>query len=249
MTAAGVPAGVYYLRVRAKNACGVGPASGELVLTVGSPGPPPTPEETAEAITRRCPTAAEVSRIDRDLILQFDADPTAGTIFCSADVSGRPLTFLQSQAYLSLVIMRRLSFSRPLPWTSESLYDWTVRSIRGIRFRSDITTSFCCEPADFINIQTGVAIARPELPRLPIWVFGFVALVVHETRHNNGYPHTCGANDRTVQEMGAWGVQYLLQHWIVNYSDPAFVSADLRADAQRSRDNLCGRMCDSCRWP
>jgi choice-of-anchor C domain-containing protein len=46
MTAVSVPAGTYFLRVRARSPAGVGPPSGELVVVVGSPvgpcGSPPT---------------------------------------------------------------------------------------------------------------------------------------------------------------------------------------------------------------
>jgi hypothetical protein len=42
MTATGVGAGVYYVRIRAKNACGMGGPSNEVVLVVGTPTPTPT---------------------------------------------------------------------------------------------------------------------------------------------------------------------------------------------------------------
>ncbi len=99
--------------------------------------------------------------------------------------------------------MRRLTFDAPLPWTSESLYNWTIHSITGIRFRSDIQFSMCCEPANVLGIQTGVAIAHPELPVNPILPLSFIELVTHEARHNNGFGHSCGNNDQTVSEMGA----------------------------------------------
>ena len=34
MTSSGVPAGVYYVRIRAKNACGTSPPSSEIIVTL-----------------------------------------------------------------------------------------------------------------------------------------------------------------------------------------------------------------------
>jgi hypothetical protein len=35
------------------------------------------------------------------------------------------------------------------------------------------------------------------------------ATLLHEARHAEGYDHTCGGNDRTFNEMGAWAVNAL----------------------------------------
>jgi predicted phage tail protein len=40
LTATGVAAGTYYVRIRARNSCGVGSPSNEITLVVGSPAPP-----------------------------------------------------------------------------------------------------------------------------------------------------------------------------------------------------------------
>ena len=41
LTATGVAAGTYYVRIRARNSCGVGSPSNEITLVVGSPAPTP----------------------------------------------------------------------------------------------------------------------------------------------------------------------------------------------------------------
>ena len=53
-------------------------------------------------------------------------------------------------------------------------------------------------------------------------------LYIHEARHNEGFGHTCpdgGGNDKTVSEMGSWAVQYYIQLWLAQYSDPVYLSA------------------------
>ena len=53
-------------------------------------------------------------------------------------------------------------------------------------------------------------------------LYDTAALFVHEARHNNGKPHTCGANDQTLDELGAWGAQYYLGIWTALYSGSLF---------------------------
>ena len=175
---------------------------GSTALTVAAP--------KVDDVLATCPTLAEIQQIDRDLALDFSDDPTRGTIVCRASEGSADLTLLQRRTYKALLVMRdHLSFDAPLAWTSQAIYQWLVRAIRGIRFRNDIGASFCCDPAGIINIRTTVGTAQLG----DVWgrwpsTRGFVALIVHEARHNEGYPHTCGALDNTISELGAWGVQY-----------------------------------------
>lgn len=46
-----VPFGVYYVRVRASNGCGTGPASNEVFFTVGALGTPPAPQDVRLTLT------------------------------------------------------------------------------------------------------------------------------------------------------------------------------------------------------
>jgi len=49
--------------------------------------------------------------------------------------------------------------------------------------------------------------------------------IVHEARHADGSPHTCTDNkgrytkDKSIAEMGAFGVVYYLNEWLANHSD------------------------------
>jgi hypothetical protein len=232
-------------------ACG-GSSSGS---TTTSPTPPPTvttpptpptpPAPVATQLTERCPTSTEVGEIDRDLLLTFEGDPTAGTIVCSAAESSRDLTLLQTQTYRALLMAKALTFNAPLPWTPNTLYGWLASSIRGLRFRSDISISSCCSPARTPNIQSSNlgAIAFPTDPR---WVASLLLLFVHEARHSDGLPHTCGDSgerDNTVAELGAWGVQYHLNVFLADRSVPEFWAPRTRELLRTDARSLCTRFC------
>jgi len=196
-----------------------------------TPSPPVRPAETVDDILSTCPTTADIIAIDADIDLQFDADPTAGESVCTTESGSADLTQLQERAYQALVIMQKLSFTKPLPWTNLSLYDWFTNTIDGIRFRDDIEYSFCCEPYGYINIGTA-NIAALETQQ---WISqnsgtglaGLMVLYVHEARHNEVGGHTCGDMDNTIEEMNAWGVQYYLNEWMAwHTADPSFFYAD-----------------------
>jgi hypothetical protein len=221
------------------------------------PTSPSTPAEDANAILARCPTPAEVVASDRDLRLSFDYDVTAGRTVCTAAQSSRDLTLLQAQTYRVLTIMRRLTFDAPLPWTSSSLYAWMVSSIRGIRYRGDdIGNSFCCDPVDTIDIKATVGPNNSGLAAL-VFPMDFRAvgtlmvLFVHEARHNNGFPHSCAdrVKDRTIAELGAWGIQYFLDDLLANHADPAFFPSSARAGFMQDAQQVCSiEFCeDHCR--
>jgi hypothetical protein len=123
-----------------------------------------------------------------------------------------------------------LHFDSPLPWTTASLYDWFTSAVSGVRFRGDISVSFCCDPANVINVQTqnidALQTDRWLSPDYPAGMQGLVVLLAHEARNNEGYPHACGTNDQNLQEMGAWAIQYYLFVWLAEHSDPAFLTPD-----------------------
>jgi len=76
-----LPAGTYFIRVRASNGC-LSPPSNEATITVT-----PSTIDDAFALTFRCPTAVETSAIDADIRLLFEGDPSAGTTVCSVGAS------------------------------------------------------------------------------------------------------------------------------------------------------------------
>jgi len=196
-----------------------------------TPSPPERPPVTVDDLLATCPSAADISAIDANITLQFDADPTAGEFICTAAEGSADLTQLQERAYQALIIMKRLSFTKPLPWTDLPLYNWFINTVDGIRFRNDITNSFCCEPDGFINVQTSNLSALETKqwisPNSGTGLNGLMILYVHEARHNEVGGHTCGDKDNTIDEMNAWGVQYYLDGWLAwHTTDPNFFYAD-----------------------
>jgi uncharacterized repeat protein (TIGR01451 family) len=182
-----------------------------------------------EDLISACPSSGEIASLNADLAISFEADPTAGTLVCHAADGSADLTRFQERVYQALRVMKAMQFSSALPWTSQSLYDWFVATLHGIRFRNDITFSFCCDPANVIDIiaapnSAALFTNRWMDPTAPLGLHDLVALLVHEARHNNGLPHTCGSNDQTIGELGAWGTEYYLELWEALYSG-AFLTA------------------------
>ncbi|MCS6994966.1 MAG: DUF4082 domain-containing protein [Anaerolineales bacterium] len=196
------------------------------------PAIPPQPGTLDEMIAR-CPTAEEIAAIDRDIELIFEGGNT-GELVCKASEGSADLTAFQKSAYQALLAMKMLTFTRPLPWTDRPLYDWFVSTAKGIRFRDDISQGSCCSPARVINIPSG-SFARLSPRETWRWadprsgwglVQGNVNLFVHEARHIEKGPHTCGNLDKSLSEMNAYGVTYSLQLWMAYFlSNPAILTA------------------------
>jgi hypothetical protein len=196
-----------------------------------TPSPPERPAVTIDDVLATCPSAADISAVNADITFQFDADPTAGEYICTAAEGSADLTHLQERAYQALIIMKRLSFTEALPWTDLFLYNWFINTVDGIRFRDDITNSFCCEPDGYINIGTSNLSALETKqwisPYTGTGLNGLMILYVHEARHNEVGGHTCGNKDNTIEEMNAWGVQYYLNEWLAwHTTNPSFFYMD-----------------------
>jgi hypothetical protein len=207
------------------------------------------------ATLARCPTAAEVAAVDAGLVLEFDATLSAGPLVCTAAAGSADLNETERRVYAILGVLRGMTFSRPLPWARLRVYPWLVGAIDGMRFRSDIGESSCCDPANFINVS--VQPGHAFLTLTPLWIdpsvgsglYNTAVLFVHESRHNEGFPHGCGGtNDYTVDELGAWGVQYYFGIWSALYSGsyldaPGGDPALYREGAIRAAEGVISRFC------
>jgi hypothetical protein len=201
---------------------------------------------TVDEALADCPATAEIAEVDSKIKISFEADPTAGRLVCTAAAGSADLTREQKNAYNAVLIMKELKFDAPLPWTDKTLYDWFSETIKGIRYRSDIASHSCCGTPPTINI-------RAELHALysDRWtaVGALMRLYVHEARHTF-MAHRCETGtDRTIAELGAYGVEARLYEWLAYHSDPDFLTMlapgpgnDYREDARHNFFSLLGKM-------
>lgn len=200
-------------------------ALGALVAVFGaSPGQARPLEDRAggvEALVAGCPSAAEVAGIAAELSLTFEYDPTAPALACTAATGSVDMTELERRAYQALLVMDEIPFARPLPWTAATPYRWLVGAIDGIRFRQlGATAGFCCEPARVIHVDPDgyLPVTAWIDPQSGFGLTGLVTIIVHEARHAETGPHTCGPVDQTIAELGANGATYYLALWQALYS-------------------------------
>jgi hypothetical protein len=213
------------------------------------------------SVSARCPTAAEIQTIDREFRLVFTSDPTKGTAGCTKDAGSRDLTIMQSRVYRALAVMKRLTFTEPLPWTRESAYRWLIGAVRGVHFRADIQNSSCCSGDGLIDVravvepgqfggQQGFVLAITESKQMPTdfrMLVSFMQLLVHEARHADGKRHTCGTRDRTLTELGAWGTAHAFQAWIADRMAPGFVPDEVKAHLRQQTEQICRfQICQGC---
>jgi hypothetical protein len=195
----------------------------------------------------RCPTAAQVAAVDSIVKLLFHSDPSTNpaVLACRESEGSRDLSAFKKRVYNSIRLLSQMQCDAELPWTSKTLHQWFADAADTVAFRDEISLSFCGQPSGVINLRTrGLAPNQTDRfidPRLHDGVASFILLLIHETRHAEGFRHTCGTNaDLRLTEMGAWGVQYSLDLWMADHTLPEyFSSADtdyrafFRANAER----------------
>jgi hypothetical protein len=222
-----------------------------LLLSCGRPAPSPSapvvpascglpPLAVIPTSVYPCPSKADVETINAEIPIVIRADPTAGTQACRATDGSADLTDEQKLLYLQLLYMRRLSFSQPLPWTNQRLYDWFRGTIRGISMEVGNGESNCSSQEKIIHLVYKPGYVRGPLTLERLDPEG----LVHEARHAVGFPHTCGALDRTVDQMGAFGVQYLFLNLMATASGEPL--EDRGYYAMRAWELRTSAFCDEC---
>ena len=115
-----------------------------------------------------------------------------------------------------------------------ALYDWFAGAVVGIRFRSGLGFSFCCDPTGVVNLKADVGgFETDRWRRYPfdVGIADVVILMAHEARHAEGYPHYCTwvenvgyvDDDDLGSPFGSWSVQYYLELWLADHTSLAFL--------------------------
>jgi hypothetical protein len=184
-----------------------------------------------------CPTAGELATVDAEVSVAFEGDVGRGSLVCRSVDGSRDLTQVQKNVYSTLLFMKAVRFDAPLPWTSDSLYDWFRLNVQGVRIRTDTRYDFCCDPYGVINLL-GSRLVESTIP-------SYLEIMIHEARHIDGGGHPCGTGDNRIADLGAFGVQYYLMMWIGTH-DPTASEAERAYALNRAGWIRASSFCSEC---
>jgi hypothetical protein len=174
---------------------------------------------------QKCPTNDPMySQFRSDFEIRREG-AVVGTIACTEPVSAMPIAqytdeLIAAQTLRTIYYMEG-GRSVPYPWTAGSYYDWLKSRIGGIDVRAN--NSHCCEWFNgkwFVVLSSQGDFARDGARR---WtgISERIAVLGHETRHVDGFPHVGGCPlfptvsygcDQTYDEnnLSPYGIQWWL---------------------------------------
>jgi len=211
------------------------------------PLPLPTPVENVEIVLSTCPTESELERFNTDFHILFDSAIAFPPYDCQNGTGPGGEVNPKLVLFQGLRVIHALQFNQPLPWTELSLYEWLKGAIHGIVI-TDVEYSYCCEAGNEIVLK-GELLSQTDYqawanPQSGVGLMSLVGLIVHEARHAEIGGHTCGSDDLTLEELGAWGVQYYLFLYMVENSAPDFFTQEQRQVASQHADTALARICN-----
>ena len=177
-----------------------------------------------------CPTAAEIAGVGGVKMLFYGA-LAEGPLVCRADEGSADLTIDEKRTYQELIMMKRLRFMRPLPWTDKTLWDWFVATVREVEVRTGTDYPHVNHATRSIYVFVAPNRGPSGYPDYPWYaICGGISGLIDEARHLDFGRHTCTTvRDRTVAEMGADGVQNLFLTWVAEYLRPGYRPARVQA--------------------
>ncbi|OGO18592.1 MAG: hypothetical protein A2Z14_12040 [Chloroflexi bacterium RBG_16_48_8] len=194
-----------------------------------------------------CPTESELNRFNTDFDILFDSTIPFPPYGCQNGTGPDGEVNPKLTLYQGLRVIHALHFNQPLPWTELSLYEWLKGAIHGIVI-TDAEFSHCCAAGKQIVLK-GDLLYQPDYQ---IWVnpqsggglIGLIGLIVHEARHAEIGGHTCGLDDATLEELGAWGTQSYLFLYLAENTPLAFFNQEQRQMAIQHSDTALARICN-----
>ena len=192
------------------------------------PVPPPGSDDPSLAA---CPSADVIASFPIEIT--FAPEITNQPLVCTVAAGSADLTQRQLFVYAALLAMDKLRFTRPLPWTNESLWAWFA----GLRPRLSVRTSggASCGPCFPGRAQLNLALPVDT----PVnWhnIIYFLGGLAHEARHIEIGGHVCGVRDRRVADMHAFGVHNSVYTWVADYVADGIVT---QADREAARIWAC----------
>jgi hypothetical protein len=196
------------------------------------PIPPPGPDDPTLAA---CPSPEDVTRIGVEITLAPEIQNLP--LVCRAAEGSVDLTQRQHFVYAALLAMDKLRFTRPLPWTNQSLWGW----FSGLRPRILVKTTgnTSCGPcfpggAPFPGGATLNMLVVTDMPIIWHNIVRFLGTLAHEARHIEVGHHPCyGGRDHRVADMQAFGVHNSVYTWVAEYTVEGIVTQSDR-DAART---------------
>ena len=190
-----------------------------------------------DSILQSCPTKKEIAMFNADFKIE-SVNPPVKPRNPYECVDGKNPNYPADRrdpkltVYQALRIMKAMNFSRPLPWTKLSLYDWLKSSVTGVQIDAYAINSRCCSDNKMIIIKEDVLKSWTNNywvePRTGTGISGLIELFSHEARHRVRH-HNCEkvteADDNSIKEMGAWAIQYYIENWMTHYLPDNFQSA------------------------
>jgi hypothetical protein len=209
--------------------------------------PSATPVENIEVLLSTCPSETELERFKTDFHILFDDTISFPPYECHNGAGSNGQVNPRLALFQALRVIHALQFNQPLPWTDLSLYQWLRGAINGIVI-TDTEYSHCCT-ADTEIVLKADLFTQPDYrfwinPQSGCGLIGLIGLIVHEARHAEVGGHTCGLDDETLEELGAWGTQYYLFLYMAENSPPTFFNVDQQQIALNYAQTALGRICN-----
>jgi hypothetical protein len=160
-------------------------------------------EPNVETVFTTPLSPTQLGSIDSAVTLTFAYDPTSG------QAPPGQLSPLKNRIYHVLWLMRSLEFDDPLPWTGQSLWDWFCASVDEIVFeQGDYYAYFDGKIHVPIDANDYCMLTDKFVdPSISGGLMDTMVLFIHEARHQQK-AHSDGNDDKTIGELGSWGVQY-----------------------------------------